>query len=311
MLSTGVYPPIFHKFRNHSIFVLRFYKNHSWRYVIIDDRLPVYKANKQLVFGRCAEAEELWVPLIEKAYAKLHGCYQTLISGFIDDGLSDLTAMVCEKKQLHNRQGEFTLAKEEFWEYLQDMKRNGCLMGCSVSGGTEHCVRIDGVNTGILSGHAYSLNDIFEIADQDMDNPRKTHRLLRIRNPWGRSEWQLKWSDNSNQIETHQDKLQGYIDELEDDESFKLGENDGTFLINYASFRDIYNRIFVANDFPDDWSAVNFATNWTAKCSGGLPTEKTVEANKRFAQNPQFLFVADTECELFVSLHQADGRERD
>jgi len=39
----------------------------------------------------------LWVPLIEKAYAKLHGCYESLISGFIDDALSDLTGFVAEK----------------------------------------------------------------------------------------------------------------------------------------------------------------------------------------------------------------------
>lgn len=97
VLSMGVYPPIFHKYRNMNLYVLRFFKDSFWRYVIIDDRLPAYKGNKQLVFGKCSSPEELWVPLVEKAYAKLHGCYQTLISGFIDDGLADLTAMVCEK----------------------------------------------------------------------------------------------------------------------------------------------------------------------------------------------------------------------
>ena len=133
--------------------------------MIIDERLPCYAGNKQLVFGKCASNYELWVPLIEKAYAKLHGCYQTLISGFIDDGLADLTAMVCEKRQIHNRQGEFNLDKDKFWGYLEQMKTQGCLMGCSVTGGTEHSVRIDGVDTGIMSGHAYSLNDVFEIKD--------------------------------------------------------------------------------------------------------------------------------------------------
>ena len=75
MLSSGVYPPIFHCFRKKGIYVLRFFKDSSWRYVIIDDRLPCYRGNKQLVFGKCASKDELWVPLIEKAYAKIHGCY--------------------------------------------------------------------------------------------------------------------------------------------------------------------------------------------------------------------------------------------
>ena len=75
------------------------------------------------------------------------------------------------------------------------MKDNGCLMGCSVTGGTEHGIRIDGVDTGVLSGHAYSLNDVWELHDPDMEKERKTHRLMRVRNPWGRGEWKLKWSD--------------------------------------------------------------------------------------------------------------------
>lgn len=75
VLSMGVFPPIFHRFRYKGIYCLRFFKEFAWRYVIIDDRLPVYKGNSSLVFGKCVDPKELWVPLIEKAYAKLFGCY--------------------------------------------------------------------------------------------------------------------------------------------------------------------------------------------------------------------------------------------
>ena len=123
LLSMGVFPPIFHCFRHKRIFCLRFFKEFSWRYVIIDDRIPVYKGNGSYVFGRCTNADELWVPLIEKAYAKLFGCYQTLISGFIDDGLADMTGFVCEKRSLHDKTGVFPPAEvEKFWDYLMTMK---------------------------------------------------------------------------------------------------------------------------------------------------------------------------------------------
>ena len=45
LLSNGVYPPIFHKYRSHGIFVMRFFKNFKWIYVIIDERIPVKKAD--------------------------------------------------------------------------------------------------------------------------------------------------------------------------------------------------------------------------------------------------------------------------
>ena len=55
--------------------------------------------------------------------------------------------------------------------------------------------------------------------------------------------------------------------------------SDGTFLINYKSWRECYNRIFVVNDFPDDWSAIRFRSEWTKANSGGLPLRKTKEEN--------------------------------
>lgn len=74
-LSEGVYPPIFHMYRKKGLWVFKFFKDFLWRYVIIDERIPVSRSNGRPVFATCKELNELWVPLIEKAYAKLHGCY--------------------------------------------------------------------------------------------------------------------------------------------------------------------------------------------------------------------------------------------
>lgn len=80
----------------------------------------------------------MWVPLIEKAYAKLHTCYEALISGFIDDALSELTGFVAEKVILHDvRTATFPhkslIDKDEFWKTLMQRNTDGCLMGCSRS----------------------------------------------------------------------------------------------------------------------------------------------------------------------------------
>jgi hypothetical protein len=90
LLSKGVYPPIFHRFREIGLYVIRVFKDMQWVYVIVDDRIIVSKLDKnrgQPVFGKCRNLHELWVPLIEKAYAKLHGCYENLVSGYVDEAI--------------------------------------------------------------------------------------------------------------------------------------------------------------------------------------------------------------------------------
>ena len=92
LLSNGVYPPIFHRYRSRGLFVLRIFKNFTWIYVLIDERIIVHKSDKgDPVFGACADPHEMWVALIEKAYAKMHGCYENLCSGYIDEGVQELT----------------------------------------------------------------------------------------------------------------------------------------------------------------------------------------------------------------------------
>lgn len=93
ILDNGVYPPIFHKYRSKGIYVFRFFKNFQWVYTLVDQRVPMDVKTKKLVFGKCREKHELWVPLVEKAYAKLHGCYENLMSGYLDEGIQELTGM--------------------------------------------------------------------------------------------------------------------------------------------------------------------------------------------------------------------------
>ena len=68
---------------------LKICKDGEWIEVVVDDYFPWY-CNGGPMFSR-GKGAELWVLLLEKAYAKLHGNYWMLRNGFVAHGMSDLT----------------------------------------------------------------------------------------------------------------------------------------------------------------------------------------------------------------------------
>lgn len=80
--------------------VFRFFKNGRWVTVFVDTLLPFDNASKHLVYGSCTDPCEFWVALMEKAYAKLHGCYEALNGGTMDTAMVDLTGGVSVRYDL-------------------------------------------------------------------------------------------------------------------------------------------------------------------------------------------------------------------
>ena len=337
MLSTGIYPPIFHSFRKKGIFCFRFFKNFKWRYVLVDNRLPCLRVyNNQtptLLYGQCRARNEFWVPLIEKAYAKLHGSYSSLVSGFIDDGLVDLTGLTSKKMIIESAKLNTKQKVDELWDILLSnstltfkgdnqktsegkkisakfYKRNKTMMGCSVEakGNTvEMEVVINNRHTGVLAGHAYSILDVFEIP-KPRGKKRKTSRLLRIRNPWGRKEWNGKWSDDSVETKQNKERIEQKLNEKykETKEKITLSQEDGTFLMCFSDFRQIFNKLYICKNFPPNYIGLRIFGEWTKNESGGLPVNAKQE--KTFYNNPQFYIQKDNDGLLSMSLLQKDGR---
>ena len=267
-------------------FVCKFYKDGAWVKVEIDDRIPCNSSGRP-AFASCADPNEFWVPLIEKAYAKLHGGYDTIESGAISYALKDLTGEAVEHLQLDE---PATLpcnpGMNNLWDLLVDNIKESHLMGCSIISSVALPEEKNSFN--LLLNHAYSLIDCQSVLG---------NKLIRLRNPWGNYEWNGRWSDGAAEWTP---ELMRHFGNYE-------FANDGTFFMCFEDFTRFFNSIHVlrllTDDVGDVWQKESMTGEWTEATAGGFLSFPT------WAKNPQIKITAiNPNTRVFVCLSQEDIR---
>jgi hypothetical protein len=308
------------EFREYGMYVLRFFKDTSIFFVIIDDRLPVKAKDGKLIFAGGKDPNELWVPLIEKAYAKLHGCYKALIGGYTHYGLADMTGY--SPRLIVFREGYLGFSQsysaDQLWELLTKYRYWNSLMGCSIQSNPKekHKVEAD-AGQGLHMGHAYSLLALGEINTDE--GPK---RLVKLRNPWGRGEWEGSFSDESPEREKNKAEIARVFDaHSREVERSQINLSDGTFFMPFDEWMKIFTSVFVAINFPATifdpvtkqnefhWSGKRSSGKWSGE-QGGNRDMGTWITNPKFRlridsspgqENPTYV-------EVFIGLYIKDSR---
>ena len=155
----------------------------------IDDKmLYTNSASPQLVFAQMNKNKNvIWPALVEKAWAKIKGSYDSADYGFVVTGLRSLTGapVVSYPANLITTQ---TLANNA-WQLMKDSETAGYLMGAATAGSGNDQTK----NTcGMAMSHAYSIISAFTLTATNSTS----YKVLLVRNPWGTTFYNSTFNKN-------------------------------------------------------------------------------------------------------------------
>ena len=110
-------------------YLVRFFLNGVPHGVMVDDRFLVNKTTDALMFSKCRD-NEWWVPIVEKAYAKLLGSYTRQNAAYMPSVLCSMLTGAPAKYIMHHAITDSV----QFFSHLKEFDRRGFIMTASSNG---------------------------------------------------------------------------------------------------------------------------------------------------------------------------------
>ncbi|CAK6973316.1 calpain-2 catalytic subunit-like [Scomber scombrus] len=234
------------------IFHFQLWQYGQWVDVVVDDRLPT--KHGKLLFVHSAGGQDFWSALLEKAYAKVNGSYEALIGGWPMEAFVDFTGGMAESYDLDD-------APSFLFHIIRKALKLGSLLSCRIN--KSNSIEMDNLTSfKLVPDHTYSIT-----AAQQVHYNDSLVELVRIRNPWGKMEWNGAWGSRS--------ELWNYVNS----EEKKLNNSDenGEFWMSYTDFIRYFSRLSICNLTPDtvmsdevlSWSYKTFKGSWEKGATAG------------------------------------------
>ena len=187
------------------------FKDGEWRAVVVDTLLCYRQRDRKHLFCHSMEMKEVWVELLQKAYAKLHGSYEKIKELSISQILTELTGGSVEIIDFEERK----LTGPALFKLVEDTLHNPAnqkkvILGCFNKVEGKNPIMKETVESGMLQNHHYGI--LLAKAYKGRVPPSgQDLQLLKISNFWGICGG---WSGNWCNYGEHWDRNKDISEEL-------------------------------------------------------------------------------------------------
>ncbi|ESL09063.1 calpain-like cysteine peptidase [Trypanosoma rangeli SC58] len=271
----------------HGVYGLRVHIDGAWRYVVVDDLLPVNNKD-ELIFTHPVDGKYFWPCILEKALAKLHGGYSALSlvpfdsahaklnsrakrnsrfsisiradSMFALEGMSNGVnhsnneRQTCCAKTLSDLSGGVGIVRYLNLERFQ--VDEWWLAMLEFYGAGALMVALSGPANKTLSGiepsHAYHILQVRQINGM---------RLIELSSSWATMQWKGDWSEESAQWHRYRDIDAALRGQRSSTRAF-------SFWISYVDFIAAFTQVHLCHIFQGFYQRV-INDEWDRKSAGG------------------------------------------
>lgn len=227
----GFIPSIFHqgKYNHEGIFALRVFVKGRPEEVTVDDLFPTY--NNQPAFSKPSQDGGWWMPLVEKAYAKVNINYEMITSGQQSEAARFLTGAPSQDFETN------TATTEELWDSLALNLRK------------QHIITAACFNEfqGLQAGQGVIVKAFTKYTYPD----GTALRLLKVKNPWKRCPDGCKDGQKQEYSGRFNSKDSLWTDDLKQKAGFEKLRA-GEFFMLVEDFKQAFKR-YTITQLKRDW----------------------------------------------------------
>eukprot|EP01050_Picozoa_sp_SAG11_P011986 SAG11_NODE_1305_length_5246_cov_7.559161_1_plen_1036_part_10 len=280
------------------LYAVKFFVNGMWVTVVVDDQFPCTWENNywQPVFVRSAEdthanCRSLWMQILEKAWAKLHGSYESISSGTAEDALNYLTGGFTDSMHVKDSSEQDEWRRLSTWTSASRDEDRRSFCSCTLREEITSNAALLAKCSGAVPGHTFSVVGTML--------SREGHKLIQLWDPWGSFVWKGSFCSSDPQWTTSLKAQGGYTEER------------GVFWMIWADFLQYFEQVGFCNPWTTlsktDDDEIQHKHVTTRGClvagqsAGGRLGQKT------FKHNPRFTFSSATST-AYLSVFQRDCR---